>query len=327
MEGKQKYTLDPPMTYSQLTLQQRIEFQIHKHLGVRIVDIAKMLGVHFSSLYRERNRNSTPAAKYEAVAANEQAKKRRALPRAPTVCTPENTTLVEALLENENNGLDSPDTIAGRSKIRELGIKVCGSSIYKMIEKDRRAGGKIYRLLPRGGRSYRKSRTGARRKGKLAVRPEQELACRPEGINQRNEPGHVEIDLMFSGETIFLTCQDRFTKNIWVRAVPSKESKSVAAEICLIYQEEYLRSATFDRGLEWAQVDQMLSSTLRRKCNLYFCRAYCSWEKGGIENANRQLRGYFPKRQNLPWDAKGAILGTCKLSVDYRPKGTIISKS
>ena len=27
----------------------------------------------------------------------------------------------------------------------------------------------------------------------------------------------------------------------------------------------------------------------------FFCRAYASWQKGGVENANKMIRRYFPK--------------------------------
>ena len=89
----------------------------------------------------------------------------------------------------------------------------------------------MYQKLARKGRRYRRNRTGPPGKGKLKVREGQELADRPQGINERREPGHVEIDLMFSGNTVWLTCVDRYTRKLMLRALPGKESGPIAEEV------------------------------------------------------------------------------------------------
>jgi transposase, IS30 family len=289
------------MAYSQLTQSERIELQIFKATGGRLKEFAKIIGRHFSTLYRELARNCLDGEPYKAEAAEELAETRSHTPRCPTKCTPENAAWVQAMLADKDNGLPSPDVLAGRAKLVDLGKQLGTTLIYKIIEQDRNAGGGIYKLLPRGGRRYRKNRTKARG-GKLAVRKGQEYEARPPAIAARTEPGHVEMDLMLSGETIWLTCQDRYTRKSWVRALESKESLAVGVEICLIFETENLRSATFDRGLEWSKINPMLLDNLGAEVNHYFCNPYCSWEKGGVENLNRQLRAYFPKRQNIPWD-------------------------
>jgi IS30 family transposase len=283
-------------TYSQLTLQQRTQFQILKASDMRIVDIALRLGVDKSSLYREQARNAV-AGNYDSCTADDQAKARKAIPRSPTKCTPENRRLVENLLLEDL----SPDVIAGRAKLTGEGPQICANTIYKIIEQDRDKGGKLCRLLPNKGRRSRNNRTGVQRKGRLQTLPEQELATRPIGIDERREPGHLEMDLVFSGETVWLTFIDRYTRKIDIRALASKESEPVAVEILLLLSEGRIRSITTDRGLEWAQINPMVLALSRRAVSVYFCNAYCSWEKGAIEQANGLLRRYFPKGKNLPW--------------------------
>lgn len=128
-----------------------------------------------------------------------------------------------------------------------------------------------------------------------------ELADRPHGINARSEPGHLEIDLMFSGETIWLTAVDRFTRKLMLRALPGKESEPIAETVYLLLEKGKIRSLTTDRGLEWSDLNPWVLDLLKSKLNLYFCQPYSSWEKGSIENMNRQLRRHFPKGTNLPW--------------------------
>jgi IS30 family transposase len=283
-------------TYSQLTLQERTQYQILKANGIRVSAIATQLGRHHSCLYREKARNEVSGI-YDSCTADDLAKARKAIPRSPTKCTPENQSQVEKSLREQL----SPDVIAGRAKLTGEGPQICANTIYKIIERDRDSRGNLFRLLPHKGRSYRTNRTGVQRKGKLKTLPEQELATRPIGIDQRREPGHLEMDLVFSGATIWLTFIDRYTRKIDIRALASKESGPIAVEILLLLGEARIRSITTDRGLEWAQINSMALALCRREVSVYFCNAYCSWEKGAIENANGLLRRYFPKGKNLPW--------------------------
>jgi transposase, IS30 family len=287
------------LSYSQLTPQQRTRYEVLKQLGTRVVDIAMDMGVHFSTLYREQSRNVDQTDDYDSFKAQEKAEARRAIPRNPTKCTPENERLVMDELEADR----SPDVMAGRARLTGEGPALSPSTIYKMIEKDRKKGGKMYQKLPRQGRRYRKNRTGppSQGKGKLKVREGQELADRPQGINERSEPGHVEIDLMFSGETVWLTCVDRYTRKLKLWALPGKESEPIAGQIYLWLESGMIRSITTDRGLEWSDLNPWVVDLMKNKLNLYWCQPYSSWEKGGIENMNRLLRRYFPKGKNLPW--------------------------
>ena len=298
-----------PLSYSQLTHQQRTRFEILKKLGTQIVEISKELGVHFSTLYRENRRNlEKPGApgEYDSFQAEQLAQSRKAIPRRPTKCTPENKILVSSQLEKDF----SPDVIAGRAKYTGKGPALSTSTIYKLIEKDRDQGGKMYQKLPRRGRRYRKNRTGApgKGRGKLKVLEGQELEHRPPGINERSEPGHVEIDLMFSGETVWLTCVDRYTRKLSLVALPCKESEPIAEEVYLWLESGKIRSITTDRGLEWSDLNPWVMDLLKNKLNLYFCPPYSSWEKGSIENMNRLLRRYFAKGKNLPWDERNKEL-------------------
>lgn len=288
------------MIYSQLTQYQRTQFEIHKALGTRVVDIAVILNVHYSSLYREARRNRNEKGAYDSCFAHDLAQSRKAIPRRPTKCTQKNEVLIAVQLKMDF----SPDAIAGRAGLTGQGPQVCTNTIYKLVELNRNNGGDLYKLMPRKGRNYRKNRTGSPNKCKLKVRPGQELEDRPAGIDERREPGHLEIDLMFSGGTIWLTGVDRFTRNVSIRALSSKESEPIAEEVYLLFQRGGIRSITTDRGLEWAQLNSYVVDLVMRKLSLYFCNPYSSWEKGSVENVNRLLRRYFPKGKNLEWSEK-----------------------
>ena len=291
------------LNYSQLTHQQRTQFQIHKQLGLAIVEIAEILGVHFSTLYREIQRNRQRGGEYDSFTAQEKALARRRIPRRVSQCTAENEKWVDQQIDKDL----SPDVIAGRAKVTGASRRLSAGTIYKIIEKNRRNGGQMYRKLPRQGRKYRKNRTGQPGKGKLKVREGQELVDRPQGINERREAGHVEIDLMFSGETIWLTCVDRYTRFLRMKALPSKASGPIAEEVYAWLGSGKIRSITTDRGLEWSDLNPWLVDLLKKRLSLFFCQPYSSWEKGAIENMNRLLRRYLPKGKNIPWSTGNEV--------------------
>ena len=112
----------------------------------------------------------------------------------------------------------------------------------------------------------------------------------------------LTIDPMFSGETVWLTCVDRYTRKLRLRALPGKESEPIAEEVYLWLETGKIRSITTDRGLEWSDLNPWVVDLLKNKLHLYICQPCSSWEKGAIENMNRLLRRYFPKGKNLPWN-------------------------
>ena len=56
------------------------------------------------------------------------------------------------------------------------------------------------------------------------------------------------------------------------------------------------RSITFDNDTAFAQ--HGLLSTMR-DMTTWFCDAYASWQKGGIENANGRLRRWLPRQLDI----------------------------
>ncbi len=63
-----------------------------------------------------------------------------------------------------------------------------------------------------------------------------------------------------------------------------------------------LRTITTDNGCEFAahlEITRLLSMKNREKVIVYFADSYCSWQKGAIENANKLIRKYIPKKSNF----------------------------
>lgn len=301
------------MPGNHLSQDERSKFSKLKHEGHAMNDIARILGRHRSSLYREIKQRPGQGGSYCPALGHEDARAKRAAPRKKSKDTPEARAYLEAKLREER----SPDAIGGRLKyehreaqkgtpgVMAPPVDLGTTTIYKILERDKAEGGELYKLAPRRGRPYRKKRTtdGRSGPGKLPVKPEEELKQRPAMIETRFEPGHFELDLMFCGETVLLTGIDRVTRLPIIRALPSKESAAVAQVVlllCLVYR---IRSITFDRGLEWSGLPEVIRQLRLAgiKVNAYYCAPYHSWEKGAVECFNRQLRRWYPKGTNFPW--------------------------
>src|SRR5208282_6347085 len=56
------------------------------------------------------------------------------------------------------------------------------------------------------------------------------------------------------------------------------------------------RSITFDNDTAFAQHDLLRTM---RDMTTWFCDAYASWQKGGIENANGRLRRWLPRHLDI----------------------------
>ena len=53
-----------------------------------------------------------------------------------------------------------------------------------------------------------------------------------------------------------------------------------------------VRSITTDNGCEFLDPGKIKAVV---GCNVYYTRAYASWEKGSVENCNRFVRRWYPK--------------------------------
>jgi transposase, IS30 family len=121
------------------------------------------------------------------------------------------------------------------------------------------------------------------------------ISERPEIINTRLRVGDWETDLVVSKRgtpTAISSNIDRKSRYLVANKVQNQTSSEKQKTLQILIEEFLVHSMTYDRGHENVKHNELGVAT-------YFCNPYSSWEKGSIENANKCLRRYIPKKTDL----------------------------
>ena len=132
------------------------------------------------------------------------------------------------------------------------------------------------------------------------------IVDRPQIINDREELGHKEIDLIVGCEgsrAAVLTITDRAGRSELAFKIPDKRAASVRAVFDRLERKlgkrrfrEAFKSITTDNGPEFLEYDLLTESVFGgKRFEVYYCHSYSAWEKGTDENHNRLMRRFFPK--------------------------------
>jgi IS30 family transposase len=192
----------------------------------------------------------------------------------------------------------TPERIAGYLKRNHPLHYICDESIYQWMYSERK---ELVQFLPVAGARKRRKRTD-RRKPRLKepAAPKVSISERPEAINKRQEFGHWEGDLIegskrSSSSEVILSLLERKSRFAVYVKLPNKESATIYKTLKAFFEDlplDLRRSLTLDNGVENA-LHFKLSSELGMQ--IYFCHAYASYEKGQVENSNRDCRKFVKK--------------------------------
>lgn len=180
----------------------------------------------------------------------------------------------------------SPRRISGG--LKKKGIILSDKSIYKFIE----AYSLEHYLCFRG-----KER---KRQGQYVYRKAKEL----DKVRIKDRPdiegvyGHYEMDFIVSSLSThsLLVVVERKNKTVYVKRIPNRKHSTVLLALKEIFKDKKVFSITTDNDIafsNWKQIERELNT------KIYFCEPYHSWEKGLVENTNRWIRLFVPKRSDI----------------------------
>jgi len=289
------------MAYNQLSYEQRNEIKAYLKLGLKMVFIAHLIGVHKSTISRELKRNSGLRG-YRPKQAQHKANLRRKNSRKNSRFTEAVKQQVEFYIKQDW----SPEQISGYLALAE-DIHISHETIYQYIWTDKRNGGSLYKHL-RWSHQKRRKRYGNRdRRGQIKDRVS--IDERPPVVEKKARIGDWEVDTIMgkNHHGALVTAVERKTMFTCINYVPSKSAEMVTtalAQMLLPFKKQIL-TITVDNGKEFA-LHQKIAEAL--EANVYFAHPYHAWERGLNEHINGLIRQYFPKNNDFNKIDKEKIL-------------------
>lgn len=127
---------------------------------------------------------------------------------------------------------------------------------------------------------------------------------RPAHINDRQDLGHWELDLVIGKKETspaLMVMTERISREIIIRKIPNKEAATIVGELDKLEKampdfRSRIQTITTDNGSEFMDYEGLRRSIYEgKRCEIYYCHSYSSWEKGTVERNNRIIRRFFPK--------------------------------
>ena len=126
-----------------------------------------------------------------------------------------------------------------------------------------------------------------------------DISEREEIVKSRTRFGDFDVDTVISargGKSCIAVFADRMTRMYFLQKMPNKTAEQMFLATMKTLKNLPVKTMTYDNGTEnvyHEQVNNLLN------CRSYFCRPYCSGDKGLVENRNKILRQFFPKGTNF----------------------------
>ena len=281
-------------SYSHLTSDERSEIAVLAAAGHSIGAIARSLGRAKSTISRELKRNRLPKGRYSPCHADGA----YLLRRQRHAAIEQDERLGRFVRDRLAEGW-SPEQIAGWLKAsNEAGLRgVCTETIYAFVYRARQKAEELWRYLTRRRRTRRPLRA---RRSRATIRNRASIHDRPAAAAHRQETGHWEADLILCKRTRpVLVLHERKSRVTLAARLTGKTAAETIAVMMSVFRRldpAVRKSVTFDNDTTVAHHD-----LLRPMFNMttWFCDAYASWQKGGVENANGRLRRWLPRHLDI----------------------------
>ena len=212
--------------WSHLTPTKRIQLDAFIRAGMKPTDIAKELGVHHTTIYRELKRctyehlNSdyTTETRYnpEGAQARYEANLRA---KGPELKIGNDYELADYLIAKIRDEKYSPEAAIGEAEVKGWPFKthICASTAYNYIRGEIFGDELTVSMLPQHGKRHQPERPAGSMPRKPAGRS---IEDRPEHINDRSTFGHWEMDSVESCQGVsntYIVMTERKTRSLYRR--------------------------------------------------------------------------------------------------------------
>ena len=252
------------MSYSHLSITDRIKIETYLELGLKPCQIANKLGVHKSTISRELRRCLNG---YSAALAQEQYDHRAKQKGWKSRLTPKLKKEIEDVLKSSW----SPEQICGR---------------YQLEQKPMVAFKTIYNWLYAGlidldlSVLRRKEKTRQPKETRGTFRIGTSIDKHPKEVRNRETFGHWKLDTVVSSrgksKGCLATFLERKTRFYLAFKIPDRTAKSMFSaiqQLCNLFPKETLETFTSDRAKEFACYPLIENLGI----SFFFADAYSSW--------------------------------------------------
>lgn len=273
-----------------ITKEERLEIAVLYEKKYRIREIARVLKRSPGSISDEIRRNLTRGT-YDPQRAQAKTRLRRMDAKYQGMKIESDPVLrayvIAGLCAHWN-----PDEISGRMKNDHHPVYASKTAIYEWL---RTVQGQAYVPFLYSKRYWRK-----RRKPKTAreMIPERvSIHERSRGADRRTRYGHWEGDTLVSGKktgsvAAISVAYERKARLVAAQRIENLKPASHTTALMRMLADKKALSITQDNGIENRDHQEL-------GIPAFFCDPYSSWQKGGVENANKMIRRYIPKGIDL----------------------------
>lgn len=278
-----------------LTPIQRGQLQSLLEQKVSTAEVARRLGRHRSTIYREIQRNGGHPRRYHAASAQKR------YDTARKDCVPgkrlEHQPLWEHVIDKITRGW-TPEEVAGQLPLEypeDRRMRISHEALYQAIYGDPRLHFLIKHLAQarpkRRKRGQGKSRRGPTIPNRVGIEK------RPHVVEERSRFGDWEGDTVVGAgqDAHVVTLVDRKSRRLEARKVKTKQADEVAKAVVDALEDmpvSWVRTITFDNGTEFTRHEDIAKAL---EADIYFAAPYASYQRGTNENTNGLLRRYLPK--------------------------------
>lgn len=270
--------------FKHITYEERIRLELLHKQGRSLREIARALGRSHNAIAYEL-RQKRVKGEYVSKKAQHKTYWRRYKSKKGCMAVLQTTEVHHFVLE-KIRALWSPERISGY--LGRHGTVVSTKAIYKFVKS---------RSLERYLFWQRNNVRGGPKRGrhKKAQDGRRYIEKRP----RMRGSGHLEADFIVSSKSVaaLLVVVDRWTRDTRVWPLPDKKQRTVTGAFGDMRKAfGTIRTLTLDNDISfdhWRKLERLLHT------KIFFTHPYHSWEKGLVENTNRWIRTFVPKRTDL----------------------------
>lgn len=268
------------MTYKQLSYEERVHIDMLYRNGVSIREMARLLARSPNTISRELREKKVKDV-YIPKKAQHKTYWRRY--RSKQTCLKVSRDPYLSWFVNAHIRLKwSPERMSGY--LRFCGYNASTKAIYHFIYRRSLDSFLIYHKRKRKQKRYKAQWLDGRRY--VAERP------------HITTSGHYEADFVVSShnQCSFLVVVDKHTRYTKIERLPNRKHASVTRAFQRLLRGTNVKTLTLDNDISfshWRELEKILDTSI------YFTRPYASWEKGLVENTNRWIRLFVPKRGDI----------------------------